>query len=92
MEEKATLMARMGRKTLVLDLAEPLHAIPKSLAKYALEIKKDGLVLQYTYDTKKGSGGFTDLLADVAAAKIRYNDLHTEQSSLEDIFLGLLKS
>jgi ABC-2 type transport system ATP-binding protein len=91
-EEKAALMAKMGRKSLVLDLAKPLATIPKKLAKYGLELKNDGLALQYSYDTKKGGGGFAELLKDVAAAKINYNDLHTEQSSLEDIFLGLVKS
>jgi ABC-2 type transport system ATP-binding protein len=91
-EEKAKLMARMGKKSLVLDLAEPLSAIPRKLAKYGMELKKSGMSLQYNYDAKKGPGTFDELLRDVSAAKISYNDLHTEQSSLEDIFLGLVKS
>ncbi len=90
-EEKAALMAKLGRKSLVLELAKPLTAVPKKLAKYGLEIKNNGLALQYSYDAKKGAGGFGDLLKDVAAARIAYNDLHTEQSSLEDIFLGLVQ-
>jgi ABC-2 type transport system ATP-binding protein len=91
-EEKAVLMQKLGRKSLVLDLAKPLSAIPKKLSKYGLELRNNGLSLLYNYDAKKGAGGFADLLQDVAAAKISYNDLHTEQTSLEDIFLGLVKA
>jgi ABC-2 type transport system ATP-binding protein len=91
-EEKAVLMQKLGRKSLVLDLAKPLTVMPKKLAKYGLEIRNNGLSLFYNYDAKNGAGGFVDLLNDVAAAKISYNDLHTEQTSLEDIFLGLVKA
>jgi ABC-2 type transport system ATP-binding protein len=91
-EEKAALMAKLGKKSLVLELAKPLTVIPKKLSKYKLEIKNNGLALQFSYDAKKGAGGFGDLLKDIAAAKISYNDLHTEQTSLEEIFLGLVKT
>jgi ABC-2 type transport system ATP-binding protein len=90
-EQKAALMAKLGRKSLVLDLTERLTEVPKKLSKYALELKNGGMALQYSYDAKKGAGGFGDLLKDIAAAKINYNDLHTEQSSLEDIFMSLVK-
>ena len=91
-EEKAALMQKLGKKKLTLDLAKPLKAIPKSLASYGLVISNGGLALQYEYDTRKAKAGISTLLSDLAAAKINYIDLHTEQSSLEDIFLGLVKS
>ncbi len=90
-EDKATLMRKMGQKRLTLELDAPLTAIPKALTKYALNINSGGKVLHYAFDSKIGTSAIAGLLNDLAKAKISYNDLHTEQSSLEDIFLGLVK-
>ena len=91
-EEKAALMRKLGQKKLTLELARPLKAVPKPLAKYGLVLANQGMELSYDYDTRKSSGGISALMKDLAAAKIGYIDLHTEQSSLEDIFLGLVKA
>jgi ABC-2 type transport system ATP-binding protein len=89
-EDKATLMRKMGQKKLTLQLDAPLKAVPKSLAKYNLDLQGDGKVLNYAFDSKQGTAAIAGLLNDLAKAKISYNDLHTEQSSLEDIFLKLV--
>jgi ABC-2 type transport system ATP-binding protein len=91
-EDKATLMRKMGQKRLTLQLDKPLHAVPKALAKYALDVSDGGKVLNYAFDSKQGTAAIAGLLNDLAKAKISYNDLHTEQSSLEDIFLKLVQS
>jgi ABC-2 type transport system ATP-binding protein len=89
-EEKQALMAKLGRKQLTLELSEPLAAIPECLAHYKLERGKDGLELVYSYDTQAERGGIPTLLADLAAQGIGFKDLHTEESSLEDIFVDLV--
>jgi ABC-2 type transport system ATP-binding protein len=89
-EDKAKLMQKMGQKRLTLTLDVPLATVPKALAKYGLTIKDEGRVLHYAFDGKAGTGAIAGLLNDIAKAKISYNDLHTEQSSLEDIFMGLV--
>jgi ABC-2 type transport system ATP-binding protein len=89
-QEKAELMRRLGRKQLTLQLLEPLEQIPESLGSYGLERADDGKALVYTYDTQGERTGITALLADVAAAGIRFRDLQTDQSSLEDIFVNLV--
>jgi ABC-2 type transport system ATP-binding protein len=89
-EDKAVLMQKLGKKKLTLDLLKPLKTIPKSLAKYGLELKDEGRVLLYAYDTRNDRGTISALMKDLAAAKLDYKDLHTEQSSLEDIFMGLV--
>ena len=89
-EEKQALMTKLGRKQLTLELTEPLAAIPESLAHYKLERGKDGLELVYSYDTQAERGGIPTLLSDLAAQGIGFKDLHTEESSLEDIFVGLV--
>jgi ABC-2 type transport system ATP-binding protein len=89
-EEKQALMAKLGRKQLTLELTEPLVAIPQSLAHYKLERGKDGVELVYSYDTQAERGGIPTLLADLSAEGIRFKDLHTEESSLEDIFVDLV--
>jgi ABC-2 type transport system ATP-binding protein len=91
MEDKAVLMKKLGQKRLTLDLVKPIKAVPKALGKYGLALKGEGWVLEYVYDTRQGAGGISGLLQDLAKAKVSYNDLHTEQSSLEDIFMGLVK-
>ncbi len=89
-EEKATLMARMGKKELEVQLSEPLSEIPASLVSDALRLKEDGSALIYSYDTKSERTGITKLLADVAAAGLVLRDVVTRQSSLEDIFVDLV--
>ncbi|BBK36336.1 ABC transporter ATP-binding protein [Allostella sp. ATCC 35155] len=90
-EEKAELMRKLGRKQLSLHLTEPLVDIPPVLAPYGLELAAGGAELVYTYDTRAERTGITRLLTDLAAAGIRFRDLQTEQSSLEDIFVSLVQ-
>jgi len=90
-EQKAELMRKLGRKHLTLALSERLDEIPGSLASYQLDLSEDGLSLTYGYDTRAERTGITHLLTDLSAAGIRFNDLNTSQSSLEDIFVDLVK-
>jgi ABC-2 type transport system ATP-binding protein len=90
-EEKAALMKKLGRKKLVLELVKPLAKVPKSLEHHSLVLSQEGRVLTYEYDARAAKAGVTPILADLAKAKIAFGDLHTEQSSLEDIFIGLVK-
>lgn len=90
-EEKTALMQRLGQKCLQIDLQEPVEAVPEALAAYGLELADDGQALRYTYDTRGESTGITRLLGDLSAAGLSLRDIHTEQSSLEDIFVGLVK-
>ena len=89
-EEKETLMTRMGQKQLAVLLTAPIDAIPKNLASDALALSEDGQTLIYTYDTNAERTGITKLLSDVAAAGLVLRDVETRQSSLEDIFVGLV--
>ncbi|MGD9838045.1 MAG: ABC transporter ATP-binding protein [Afipia sp.] len=89
-EEKAKLMQKLGRKQLKLHLQEKLAAIPPSLAAHHLELSADGDELIYTYDTKGERTGITALLNDLSGAGVRFNDLNTTQSSLEEIFVSLV--
>ncbi len=90
-EDKAELMRKLGGKQLTLHLREKLDAIPESLSAYRLALGEDKDTLIYTYETKGERTGITALLAGLAAAGIRFNDLYTTQRSLEDIFVGLVK-
>ena len=90
-EDKAELMRKLGRKQLILHLQERMAALPPKLAPHGLELASDGTELPYTYDTKGERTGITALLADLAASGIRFNDLRTSQSTLEEIFVGLLE-
>ena len=90
-EEKAELMRKLGKKRLTLHLAQPLDAIPESLSAFNLALSDDRRDLTYTYDTQAERTGITRLLAALSAADIRFRDLETTQSSLEDIFMGLLR-
>jgi ABC-2 type transport system ATP-binding protein len=89
-EDKAELMRKLGRKQLTLQLHEKLDAVPAPLASYGLELAADGKELVYTYDTRAERTGITGLLRDLSAAGIRFRDLQTSQSSLEEIFVGLV--
>tara|TARA_R110002020_G_scaffold358559_12_gene571074 strand:- start:24744 stop:25676 length:933 start_codon:yes stop_codon:yes gene_type:complete len=89
-EDKDTLMARMGKKELEVQLSEPVAEIPASLVMDALRLSDDGTALIYTYDTNAERTGITKLLGDVAAAGLVLRDVVTRQSSLEDIFVDLV--
>ncbi|WP_336485594.1 ABC transporter ATP-binding protein [Methylobacterium nigriterrae] len=90
-EEKAELMRKLGRKQLTLQLQSPLGEIPPALDGHGLELASDGRELVYTYDTKGERTGITGLLTALSSAGIRFSDLRTSQSSLEDIFVGLVR-
>jgi ABC-2 type transport system ATP-binding protein len=90
-EDKVKLMARMGRKELEVQLSEPITKIPASLVSDTLRINDDGTALIYTYDTNSERTGITKLLSQVAAEGLVLRDVVTRQSSLEDIFVDLVK-
>jgi ABC-2 type transport system ATP-binding protein len=91
-EEKAQLLRKLGKKQLTLDLEAPLETLPPSLAGYGLELSANGSALTYTYDdTQSERAGIVRLLKDLADAQIRFKDLQTSQSSLEDIFVDLVR-
>lgn len=90
-QEKSELMQKLGRKELVLQLQETLAEIPPQLAAYRLELNQDGNELIYTYDTQGERTGITALLAELNRAGVRFNDIKTTQSSLEEIFVNLVR-
>ena len=90
-EEKAALMQKLGRKQLTLQLLDTLKEIPQQLAPYRLNLAHSGRELVYTYDTQAERTGITGLLDDLSAAGIAFKDLQTTQSSLEDIFVNLVR-
>ena len=90
-QEKTSLMREMGKKHLFLHLHEPLQEVPSQLSELGLEVSEDGCQLVYTYDTKEDHTGITALLGELQSAGIRFNDLNTSQSSLQDIFVDLVK-
>lgn len=87
-EDKDHLMKRMGKKTLKIELSEPIKSIPDALGDYALSLDDGHLV--YSYDTNTDRTGITRLLADLQKAGLQMSDLQTQQSSLEEIFVSLL--
>lgn len=90
-EDKATLMHKLGRKQLTVQLQEAIDTIPESLAAYGLERSAEGHALVFTYDAERAQHGVAELLRDLAAAGIPFKDVNTTQSSLEDIFVDLVK-
>ena len=90
-QDKHELMRKLGKKQLTLQLHEPLQSIPDTLAAYALELGADGAELVYTYDTQAERTGITLLLSELGEAGITFKDLDTTQSSLEDIFVSLVR-
>ena len=89
-EEKAELMRKLGKKQLTLQLQQKLLAIPAELSAFKLSIGEDGSTLIYDYDTKAERTGVATLLGELSRAGLRIRDLQTTQSSLEDIFVGLV--
>ncbi len=89
-EEKAALMRKLGRKILQLQLSEPLAAVPPALAEWQPQLSEDGATLTYEFDAKAERTGIPSLLTAMRDAGIAFKDLDTKQSSLEDIFVGLI--
>ena len=90
-EEKQELMRRLGQKKMTVELQSPLDQIPETLNEFDLAIGEDGTSLVYTYDTRAERTGITALLSAIASAGLVLKDLQTDQSSLEDIFVTLVK-
>jgi len=91
LEDKATLMRKLGRKELTVQLAEPLAAIPPELADWQLGLSDDGRELRYSFDRHAEHTGIPSLLARLSELRLEFADLDTRQSSLEDIFVGLVQ-
>ncbi|EDZ46917.1 ABC transporter ATP-binding protein [Leisingera daeponensis] len=91
-EAKEQLMARMGQKQLEVQLATPVEAVPEALSQHNLQLVNGGSGLLYTYDTRAERTGITTLLNDVAQAGLVLSDVQTRESSLEDIFVGLVSA
>jgi len=91
-DEKNRLMKQLGRKLLTLSLSEPLTVIPPELASWKLRLAADGHELEYEFDTQAESTGVPSLLRALSDLGVGFRDLHTEQSSLEDIFVSLLRN
>jgi ABC-2 type transport system ATP-binding protein len=89
-EDKAVLMRKLGKKQLTLSLRAPLQRIPEALAGLALELTEGGQALLYTFDTQQEETGIAELLKRLAALNIEFKDLHSSESSLEDIFVSLV--
>lgn len=90
-EEKAELMRKLGKKQVTLLLQNRLERVPAELSEYHLELASDGSELVYTYDAQGNRSGIAGLLAALDAAGVAFKDLHTTQSSLEDIFVSLVR-
>ncbi|MDC0044668.1 ABC transporter ATP-binding protein [Pelagibacteraceae bacterium] len=90
-DEKENLIKKLGQKILKIELGEPINEIPSNLIHFNLEINKEMNILTYIYDTKGENTGITSLLAEIKALGMQLKDISTEQSSLESIFLNLVK-
>ena len=91
MEDKDKLMAKLGKKQLILDLCDRLSALPRSMADYKLELSENGMQLVYTFNTQGDRTGITALMDDLKLEGIAFRDLNTTQSSLEEIFVNLVE-
>lgn len=90
-DEKAALMRKLGKKQLTLHLREAISAVPEGLNGYSLELSGDGSALTYTFDGQADESGIPDLLKRLGEIGLDFKDLNTEQSSLEDIFVSLVR-
>jgi ABC-2 type transport system ATP-binding protein len=90
-EDKTALMKNLGKKRLTIELTAPVEALPETLSAYKLMVADQGRTLTYEYDTAAERTGITALLSDLSKAGIRFRDIETSQSSLEDIFVGLVR-
>ena len=91
-ENKELLMARMGKKELTINFQSPIRAIPEALSKYKLALSQDRFSLIYSYDNQASRTGITRLMKDIAATNLILQDLKTSQSSLEDIFVNMIRN
>ena len=90
-EEKQALMQKLGKKELILELAEPMSALPTELAGRSIVLNRGGSELVYTYDSQDERSGIGRLVTDLGALGIAFKDLQTKESSLEDIFVNLVR-
>lgn len=90
-EDKASLMNRLGQKVIKIDLQKNLKKLPKELDKKSVKLSDDGMSLTYVYDTKQKRTGITKLLSDLSNSGINLRDIQTDQSSLEEIFVNLVR-
>jgi ABC-2 type transport system ATP-binding protein len=91
-EDKAVLMEKLGKKQLILQLQNPLPKVPDELAEYRLEMPSDGMKLVFTYDAKRERSTIAGLLRKLGELGIEFKDLQTQESSLEEIFVSLVRS
>jgi ABC-2 type transport system ATP-binding protein len=91
-ENKESLMARMGKKELTINFQSPISSIPEALSKYKLALSQDRFSLIYSYDNKASRTGITRLMKDIAETNLILRDLWTSQSSLEDIFVSMIRN
>ncbi|HEX3700440.1 MAG TPA: ABC transporter ATP-binding protein [Phenylobacterium sp.] len=91
-EDKAVLMRKLGKKQLTLHLQEPLTAVPQGLSDYDLRLAAEGAELVYTFDAQAENTGIAELLRELAGRGVDFKDLQTEQSSLEEIFVSLVRA
>ncbi|HEX6764252.1 MAG TPA: hypothetical protein VF103_02215, partial [Polyangiaceae bacterium] len=90
-EEKSALMQKLGKKELSLELVEPIEKVPDALARYRLELSADRMALVYRFDSDGERSQITSLLKALEEAGIAFRDLKTRQSSLEEIFVSLVR-
>jgi ABC-2 type transport system ATP-binding protein len=90
-EEKASLMQKFGQKILKIELQKKLNQLPKELSEKNIKLSDDGLSLTYIYDTKQKKTGITKLLSNLSNSGINLRDIQTDQSSLEEIFVNLVR-
>jgi ABC-2 type transport system ATP-binding protein len=90
-EEKAALMRKLGKKQLTLHLQEPIAAVPQGLNGYQLDLANDGADLVYSFDAQAENTGIAELLRELSKRGVDFKDLKTEQSSLEEIFVSLVR-
>ena len=89
-EDKSVLMNRLGKKELLIELSEPLLEVPQGLAGLGVRLQNDGRQLSYSYDMATEKSGIPEVLGALKIEGIGFSDVHTEQSSLEDIFIELV--
>jgi ABC-2 type transport system ATP-binding protein len=90
-DEKKKLIQKLGQKILKIELSEPIKLIPNALENFKLQLNNEKNILTYTYDTKGKNTGITSLLSEIKSLGLQLKDISTEQSSLESIFLNLVK-
>ncbi|EPJ49668.1 MAG: ABC transporter-like protein [Osedax symbiont Rs2] len=91
-EEKTVLMQKLGKKHLQIQLQQPITELPDSLHSFDLQQSKDGYSLTYSFDVKQEDNGIAALLEELASANLQVKDLHSSESSLEEIFVNLVKN